>query len=101
MRLSALVLALTFAIACGDSREQPAADPVDEPAPVTEDPLPIETDEQVGLSDAERKRLEKEYAAEARDRITAENAESVGERLLTEVERELAAELKAVDAGTD
>ena len=41
------------------------------------------------------------FSPEARDRITAENAESVGERLLTEVERELAAELKAVDAGTD
>ena len=99
--ISCVVLAV-LVCACGDSREEPTEKPEPQATAATEEPDGAEPEQTVGLTVEERKRLVQRYAAEARARITAENAESVGQRLLAEVERELAAELAAVgDAGTD
>jgi len=97
-----LLAAAMLACACGDSREEPVAAPAPEPAAAEIEPADETAGSMIGLSDGEHRRLEKQFAAEAIERITAKNAAAVGERLLDEVERELAAELEvAVDAGTD
>ncbi|MBW2277988.1 MAG: hypothetical protein JRF63_10870 [Deltaproteobacteria bacterium] len=99
--VSCVVLAV-LVCACGDSREEPTEKPEPAATAATEEPDGAEPQQTVGLTDEERKRLVKRYAAEANARITAENAESVGKRMLAEIERELAAELAAAgDAGSD
>jgi hypothetical protein len=96
-----LMLAV-LVVACGDSRQEPAEKPAAKPTAVVEEPEPeADARSQVGLTDAERKRLKREYAAEALARINAENAEAVGTRLLAEIEQELAAERAAADAGVE
>jgi hypothetical protein len=90
-------------VACGDSRERPSSQPVEEPrASIADQEEPVDPPRKIGLSDEERERLKKEYVAEAQALITVDNAETVGRNLLVAVEKELAAELAlAPDAGAD
>jgi hypothetical protein len=105
MRRRTAIQCLVFAVlvaACGDSREEPAAEGAAQPTAVADERQPrTDEPEQIGLTDAERKRLEKQYTAEALAQISAENAEAVGTRLLAEIQQELAVERAALDAGTE